>query len=184
MSWKSTEDKERFFEALDRAFNTPASETLVVPQIHGDAPKPFGNLPDLERQELNFKQRPTKRRRTSSKETLKSSTGVGTRSAGIEIIKNTSLVQKRSPETSRRSSTNGNENPKKLSLLDGMVLYFIPNSKKNGIRRFRMALFAQHGAEVRHVWSNDITHIICDTSATGERVLRDLHWEQFLVINL
>ena len=44
-----------------------------------------------------------------------------------------------------------------------------------------MNLFAQHGADVRDAWSDEITHVICDKSITGERVLRDLRWEQFPV---
>ena len=70
---------------------------------------------------------------------------------------------------------------KKSELLSGMVLFFIPNSKKNGVRKFRMTLFAQHGADVRDKWSDEITHVICDKSVTGERILRDLRWEQFPV---
>jgi len=63
-----------------------------------------------------------------------------------------------------------------------MTLYFVPNSKKNGLRRFRMTLFAQHGADVRDEWANDITHIICDKVVTGEKILRDLCLEQFPVM--
>ena len=47
-----------------------------------------------------------------------------------------------------------------------------------------MTLFAQHGAVVRDVWRDDITHVICDENITGERVLRDLQWEQFPVTAL
>src|SRR5277367_5703932 len=40
MSWKTTAEKERFFEELDHAFNTPPSQTIVVPQLHETYPKP------------------------------------------------------------------------------------------------------------------------------------------------
>ena len=74
------------------------------------------------------------------------------------------------------------ETPKKLgNMLTGMVLFFIPNSRKNGVRKYRMNLFTQHGADVRDCWNEDITHIICDKSITGERIMRELQWEQFPV---
>jgi len=89
------------------------------------------------------------------------------------------------PSLSKRSTAGAKhqEQPKKSDLLDGMILFFIPNSKKNGVRKFRMTLFAQHGADVRDVWSEDVTHVICDENIKGERVLRDLRSEQFPVMS-
>lgn len=186
MSWTSTRDKELFFEALDQAFNTPSSEAVVVPQIWQNdneyLTKPLGSPSKLKKHKPELGPRAVKKRRITSKETLESTTRASNRPSDGEIVKRQSAAKK-SSETSRKSSDVAKE-PRKSSLLDGMVLYFIPNSKKNGVRRFRMSLFAQHGADIRDTWSNDITHVICDKTVTGDRILRDLVWEQFPVINL
>jgi hypothetical protein len=115
MSWKSFEEKKHFFEQLDKAFNTPPTETLVVPKFNEGkrrASKPTGTSN-------------TKKRRTSSSNRM---------------------------SKTRKTSGSKPEEQKKSNLLDGMVLFFIPNSRKNGVRRFRMTLFPQHGAAVRDVW--------------------------------
>jgi len=173
MSWKTTADKERFFEELDRAFNTPPSQTIVVPQLHKTHPKP---LPVTSSP-------PAKRRcsesvwveRDSRKQTdVRHTTGVGVGPPIPKAVRRPSGVR-------RKSSRSDGELEKKSDLLDGMVLFFIPNSKKNGVRKYRMTLFAQHGADVRDMWSDEVTHVICDKSITGERILRDLRWEQFPV---
>lgn len=189
MAWKSPQDKSRFFEDLERAFNSPSTLNVIVPQVSDiqaatDAPPPAkrrkssDGRPELKRQ----------RNISSSENVRKLNTAAGLpnirpdKSNANQLIK---MHQKKSSETlSKRRSTSDRavaEEPKKSSLLDGMVLYFIPNSKKNGLRKFRMSLFAQHGADVRHEWNQEITHIICDKNITGERVLRELRWEQFHV---
>lgn len=183
MTWKSTKDKEKFFEELDRAFNTPPSQPLVLPQIqrHENTPKPLSpsTSPSSgpKRHGSTSEVNDAKRRRTSNNA---STTGVGIRRVHDKPkpVKNRLSVKRRSSETSQQSST---EETKPTGLLSGMVLFFIPNSKKNGVRRYRMTLFAKHGADVRDTWSDDITHIICDKPITGERIMRDLRWEQFPV---
>ena len=107
---------------------------------------------------------------------MRPTTGVG---VGPVIPKPT----RRPSAVKRKSSGSGKdvELEKKSELLDGMVLFFIPNSKNNGVRKYRMTLFAQHGADVRDMWSDEVTHVICDKSIRGDRILRDLRWEQFPV---
>jgi hypothetical protein len=166
MSWKSTKEKERFFEQLDRAFNTPSTETLVIPKFN-EGPRASSEV--KRRVSEPVVPSTTKKRRTSPSDRV-SSTGVGARPK-----------PPKRPSPTRRTSGIKPEEPKKSDLLDGMVLFFIPNSKKNGVRRFRMTLFAQHGAIVRDSWGDDITHVICDEKITGERVMRDLQMEQFPV---
>lgn len=176
MSWKTKADKERFFEELDRAFNTPASQTIIVPQLHETYPKP----PPL------TSSPPPKRRCSESvrveRESRKQADARYTTGVGVGYFLPNRVSR---PPTSRRkssvSSKEAGELEKKSELLNGMVLFFIPNSKKNGIRRFRMTLFAEHGADVRDTWNDEITHVICDKSITGDRILRDLGWEQFPV---
>ena len=181
MSWKNAKDKERFFEELDRAFNTPTSQTLVLPQIQQrkNPSKPLipATIPSSgpKRHVSTFEVNDTKRRRISSKNT--STTGVGIR----PVHKKPKPVKRLSPLKRRSSQQSSNEETKPPGLLSGMVLFFIPNSKKNGVRKYRMTLFAKHGADVRDTWSDDITHIICDKSVTGDRIMRDLRWEQFPV---
>ena len=108
---------------------------------------------------------------------MRHTTGVGVGPAIPKAATRPSAVKRKSSVSSKE----GAEVEKKSELLSGMVLFFIPNSKKNGVRKFRMTLFAQHGADVRDKWSDEITHVICDKSVTGERTLRDLRWEQFPV---
>jgi hypothetical protein len=188
MSWKTAKDKERFFDELDRAFNTPVSETLVLPKADkddalNDIPSSTGGR---KRKSPNAEENDVKRRRASAPGD--SLTGVGIRPAKAERLK-----PRRSSTSSKKNltPTRSSENLKQdqlSDLLEGMVLFFIPNSRKNGVRRFRMNLFGQHGAEVRDVWSEEITHVICDNNITGERLLRALRWEQipvrFIVIYL
>ena len=176
MSWKSKEDKERFFEDLEIAFNTPASQNLILPKVKNKPPiqQPSDLLP--KRQTSTCKPNDAKRQKVSINHG--STTGVGIRRIVHEKPKRP-LPVKRRPSGARKLQS---DTIVKLSeLLSGMVLFFIPNSKKNGIRRFRMTLFAQHGADVRGVWSDEITHIICDKSINGERVMREMRWEQFPV---
>jgi hypothetical protein len=187
MSWKSTKEKERFFEDLDKAFNTPTTAELVVPKlqkrIEPDA-QTSTYAPQSKRQKLNDTDEIPRKQSSSATNDLQSTTGVGTRPFIPEKPKprRTSSTHKKSlTKTSQTKSDNESQQKKEPGLLDGMVLYFIPNSKKHAVRKFRMTLFAQHGADVRDMWSEDITHIICDKSVTGERVLRDLRWEQFPV---
>ena len=184
MSWTNTRDKELFFEALDRAFNTPSTEAVIVPRIWQNDNeyliKPLGGPSNLKKSKAEFRPRDVKKRRIISKGTLESTTGARNRPSDTEIVKRPFATRKFS-ETSRKSSDVAKE-PRKSSLLDGMVLYFIPNSTKNGVRSFRMTLFPQHGAEVRDWWSDNVTHIICDKIVDGDRVLRDLGREVFPVI--
>lgn len=165
MSWKSLKEKERFFEELDIAFNTPSTEPLVIPKFNA-GPRASS---EVKRRVSEPIVTSTKKRRTSLSDRV-SSTGVGARPKPVKR-----------PSQTRRTSGSKPEEQKKSDLLDGMVLFFIPNSKKNGVRRFRMTLFAQHGAVVRDSWGDDITHVICDEKITGERVMRDLQMEQFPV---
>jgi hypothetical protein len=189
MSRMTTEKEEQFFQELDRAFNTPATEALIIPQIpNNDAPDPFIASTDsrqTKRQISHSELKDTKRRRSSlGTENIGKTTGVGIRPRAHErsrSAKRPPPVKRRSSGTSLKQAGKENNKQKKSDLLSGMILFFIPNSKKNGVRRFRMTLFAQHGAGVRDTWTEDITHIICDKSITGERVLRDLQWEQFPV---
>jgi len=180
MSWKSTKDKKRFFEELDKAFNTPPSQTLILPQLNKkNTTKPLIEQPSpilpARRKSIYEPQDP--KRRKASVENI-NTTGVGRRPIRQEKPK----PIKRPPPVKKRSSESQKQSDEKISeLLSGMVLFFIPNSKKNGIRRYRMNLFARHSADVRDVWSDEITHVICDTSITGERIMEDLRWEQFPV---
>ena len=64
------------------------------------------------------------------------STGVGIWWEKCRSSKNPSL--RRNPEERAENS----------DLLKGMVLFFIPNSKKNGARKIQMILFVQHGADM------------------------------------
>lgn len=180
MSWKSTEEKKRFFEELDRAFNTPPSQTLILPQLNRKTTaKPLIKQPSptfLTKRKSIYESQHPKRRKVSVENT--NTTGVGIR----PIRQEKSKPVKRPPPVKTRSSESQKQSDEKISeLLSGMVLFFIPNSKKNGVRRYRMNLFARHGADVRDVWSDEITHVICDKSITGERVMRDLRWEQLPV---
>jgi hypothetical protein len=189
----NTEDREHFFEELDKAFNTPATETLILPQVRkNDEPAnafmvstdPRPTKRQISRTEL----KDTKQRRSSPVvENVRHTTGVGIRTQPHErskSAKNLPPAKKRSSGTSLKRLNKESEKQKKSDLLSGMILLFIPNSKNNGLRRLRMTLFAQHGALVRDAWTDDITHIICDKSVSGERVLRDLRWEQFPVLLL
>ena len=184
MAWKCTKDKERFFDELDRAFTPPSSQALEILQFqrHKDTPKPLtpATSPSSgpKRHVSTSKVNDIKRRRIHANST--GMTGVGIRRVHEKPkpVKRRPPVKRRSSETSQQSSAGETKPP---GLLSGMVLFFIPNSKKNGVRKFRMTLFAQHGADVRGAWSDDITHIICDKSITGEKIKRDLEWEQFPV---
>jgi hypothetical protein len=187
MAWKTPEDKSRFFDDLERAFNTPPTRTLIIPQVSDiKLPKNTTETAAVKRRKSSDRGQEVKRKRsTSSENNIQLDTVINPPAAAERVTSHDppSSVKRRPSETVSRRSTSDrvNEPPKKSSLLDGMVLYFIPNSKKNGLRKFRMTLFAEHGAEVRHEWSEDISHIICDKNITGERVLRDLRWEQFPV---
>ena len=182
MSWKSPDDKNKFFEDLDRAFNTPTTQTLVLPQIKKqNKPKSnvqSTNLSGPKRHGLKLDDNDAKRRKVSAENNP--TTGVGVR----PITHDKSKQNKKPLILKRRSSEKStiDETPKKLgNMLTGMILFFIPNSRKNGVRKYRMNLFTQHGADVRDCWNEDITHIICDKSITGERIMRELQWEQFPV---
>ena len=107
---------------------------------------------------------------------MKHTTGVGVGPVVRKPTRRPSAVKRKSS-----GSAKDVELEKKSELLDGMVLFFIPNSKMNGVRKYRMTLFAQHGADVRDMWSDEVTHVICDKSIRGDRILRDLRWEQFPV---
>lgn len=187
MSWKSTKEKERFFEDLDKAFNTPATQELVLPKLGkriASETRTSIVTPEPKRQKTNDTAEVQQRRSSSTVTALQSTTDVDIRpsKSNNPRPRRTSSTRKKSlTETSEQKSDSKDPQAKEPGLLDGMVLYFIPNSKKHAVRRFRMTLFAQHGADVRHEWSGEITHIICDKSVTGERVLRDLRWEQFPV---
>ena len=186
MAWKTPEDKERFFEDLERAFNTPASENILVPQITDNQLSTNESESSIKRKRSTASDGNVKKQVIDPAENViilpkrtKSAPFLPKRSPSLRP----QITKSKSSETQkkRRISSDLVEQPKKSSLLDGMILYFIPNSKKNGLRKFRMTLFAQHGATVCHEWNEDITHIICDGNITGERVLRDLRWEQFPV---
>ena len=132
MAWRCTKDKERFFEELDRAFNTPSSQALVVPQIqrHKNPPKPLtpstspssGPKRHVSTSEVND----AKRRKISVNNA--STTGVGIRRVHEKSkpVKKQSPVNRRSSKSSQQSSIDA---PKLPGLLSGMVLFFIPNSK-------------------------------------------------------
>jgi hypothetical protein len=184
----NTKDKERFFEELDKAFNTPTTENLVMPQAQKrGAPEPRFPTDVRQPKKLKSKVTPQGNRRRSASTILQSTADAGISPSIPEKPRSrrtSSTLKKSLTVTSQHKSDNGEQQDKKPGLLDGMVLYFIPNSKKHAVRKFRMTLFAQHGAVVRDAWSEDITHIICDKSVTGERVLRDLRWEQFPVQSL
>jgi hypothetical protein len=189
MAWKTPEDKSRFFDDLERAFNTPPTRSVIVPQVSDlKLPQNTTETAAIKRRKSTDRGGEVKRKRSTSSEnniqlaTVKNSPAASAAETVSSHIPPSSVKRRPSETVSRRSTSDRvNEPPKKSSLLDGMVLYFIPNSKKNGLRKFRMTLFAEHGAEVRHEWSEDISHIICDKNITGERVLRDLRWEQFPV---
>jgi hypothetical protein len=175
MSWKTTADKERFFEELDRAFNTPPSQTIVVPQLHKTHRKPLPLTSSPPRKRQCSKSVPVERE-SRKQANVRPTTGVGVGPVVPKPVRRPSAVKRKSSGSSKDV-----ELEKKSELLDGMVLFFIPNSRKNGVRNYRMTLFAQHGADVRDMWSDEVTHVICDKSITGERILRDLRWEQFPV---
>ena len=177
MSWERTADGNKFFEDLERAFNTPTSQTPVLPQIKKqNTPKSTNNISGLKRHGLKSDDNDAKRRKVSAENNP--TTGVGVRTRPVTHDK--SKPNKKPLILKRRSEKS--EIPKKLgNMLTGMILFFIPNSRKNGVRKYRMNLFAQHGADVRDCWNEDITHIICDKSITGERIMRELQWEQFPV---
>ena len=186
MSWTSTKDKEKFFEELDKAFNTPTTEDLVLPQAQKRrAPESSISTDVREPKKLKSNETPQRNRpRSTSATILQSIADAGITPSIPEKPKprrTSSTPNKSLTDSSQQKSDNGDQDDKKPGLLDGMVLFFIPNSKKHAVRKFRMTLFAQHGAVVRDSWSEDISHIICDKSVTGERVLRDLRWEQFPV---
>jgi hypothetical protein len=181
MSWRTVEEKERFFDELDRAFNTPATATLVLPQAEtGTALSPVSSGTSVVKRKFpKEEENQKKKRRASAPERKLTGTGTLVASSERPVVRRRSTARK--SLTSQQSSDNLKPGGKKSNLLDGMVLFFIPNSKKNGVRRFRMKLFAEHGADVRDEWSEDITHIICDNNITGERILRILRWEQIPV---
>jgi hypothetical protein len=173
MSWKTTAEKERFFEELDRTFNTSPGKPVIVPQLHKPAPtKPL----------ILTSSPPPKRRLSETVWLERECTKNANKTPATRYTSRQAAVNPtRRPLSAKRKASKEIIPQKKSDLLDGMVLYFIPNSKKNGVRKFRMDLFAQHGADVRDTWSEQITHVICDKTVTGERVLRDLRWEQFPV---
>jgi hypothetical protein len=188
MAWKTPEDKSRFFEDLERAFNTPPTRSIVVPQV-SDIEVPTTEGTPVKRRKVDNGPREVKRKPSISSENKTSlAKTTNPTHAGPErsrsLRQNTSKPKPAEKSSRRRSTSERVDEQKKSSLLDGMVLYFIPNSRKNGLRKFRMTLFAQHGADVRYEWSEEITHIICDQNIMGERVLRDLRWEQFPVSSL
>src|SRR5438045_9701592 len=121
MSWKSKEDKERFFDDLEKAFNTPASQTLILPKVKN---KPLLQQPsDLlpKRQTSAYRPNDAKRQRVSA--TYASTTGVGIRPVVREKPKRPLPVKRRPSESKKLHS----EKIVKLSeLLSGMVLFFIP----------------------------------------------------------
>ena len=176
MSWERTADGNKFFEDLERAFNTPTSQTPVLPQIKKqNTPKSTNNILGLKRHGLKSDDNDAKRRKVSAENNP--TTGVGVRPGRSKPNEKPLILKRRSSEKSTIDET-----PKKLgNMLTGMILFFIPNSRKNGVRKYRMNLFTQHGADVRDCWNEDITHIICDKSITGERIMRELQWEQFPV---
>jgi BRCA1 C Terminus (BRCT) domain len=174
MAWRTPEDKKRFFDDLDRAFKTPASEPLILPRVSHMQDEAEVTPTGTKRPASSGGDSADKRRRTSATEN--SLTGVGVR------VPKKSLKVKGTSRTKRRNTTKTETSELKSTLLQGMTLFFIPNSKKNGVRKFRMTLFAQHGADVRDAWSSEVTHIICDCNITGERIMRDLGWEQIPVL--
>jgi hypothetical protein len=175
MSWKNSKEKERFFEQLDKAFNTPSTESLVLPKYDDDDVLPTPKEGKTRRASAPTSTTLAKRRRASSGDRV-CSTGVG-----IRPPEQPRPVKRRTSVNTKVTRSTIKSEEKKSTLLDGMVLFFIPNSKKNGVRKFRMTLFAQHGADVRDVWSDEVSHVICDHNVTGERVLRDLCLEQLPV---
>jgi hypothetical protein len=190
MAWKTPQDKQKFFEDLDRAFNTPASQTILVPQITDNHLST--TCSDTSANTIKRKRSTSSDRHVTNQPPLDPPENIiilPKRTKSVPVLPKISpstrpqISKSKSSEThkKRRSSSEVVQQPRKSSLLEGMILYFIPNSKKNGLRKFRMTLFAQHGATVCHEWNEEITHIICDGNITGERVLRDLRWEQFPV---
>jgi hypothetical protein len=181
MSWETPSDKERFFEELARAFHTPATQTLVVPQIESNVTS-TGPILDIR---TTSKRPPSRDEPRDVKRQKSSTTGVGVRrvssSETPKSVQRPSVVKRKSSEAFQKPSKDSDDKSVQPGILSGMILFFIPNSKKNGLRRYRMMLFAQNGANVRDTWSEDVTHIICDKSVTGERILRDLCLEQFPV---
>jgi len=187
MSWKSKREKEQFFLSLDKAFNTPSTGTLLIPQIDefpgASEPQQHPSPRESKRRRSDCIDENPKRRCSSSAASL---TGVGIRNESPEDprpVKNTPPALHRSKSTGSNPKSSGKESetPRKSNLLDGMVLFFIPNSRKNGVRRFRMTLFAQHGADIRDTWSDEISHIICDQNVNCQRVLQVMRWEQIPV---
>jgi hypothetical protein len=165
MSWKTTGDKERFFDDLDKAFNTKGE--FILPQLQSDVPPKRHSSHDDLKVVKRHKSAPSI---STDKSNPRNETPKSTR-------RSSSGSKRESPSNSVKKS----EPAKKSDLLTGMILFFIPNSKKNGVRRYRMNLFAEHGAEVRDTWGDEITHVICDKSVTGERVLRDLQLKEYPV---
>ena len=171
MSSRTVQDNEKFLDDLDKAFNTPSNEVLVVPRVSpkcSDAEHGKGKR----RRDTHDNENNGKKRRACEN----SCTGVGIRTPPTDKSKpvRKNGGKRRSMETAEA----------KLSdLLDGMVLFFIPNSKKNGVRKFRMNLFERHGADVRDTWSSDVTHIICDKNIFAERIVRDLALDEVPVLN-
>jgi BRCA1 C Terminus (BRCT) domain len=183
MSWKSTKDKERFFQELDRAFNTPSTKDLILPRIAKDD-LISSTAESFPKRKSESEEAGTKRRRSlPGPDNRRSSMKweIGPVDVGKPILpRRVSAGNSRRLETPEKSSA-GDKASKKSGLLNGMILFFIPNSKKNGVRRYRMTLFAEHGADVRDTWNHEITHIICDKGVNAERVMRDLKWEQLPV---
>jgi FtsZ-interacting cell division protein ZipA len=186
MSWKSRREKEKFFEDLDKAFNTPSTEKLVVPRVESDdATEEAAETRKhyLGKRTASDEGPRERKRRTTVATDTRPTTGVGQlvraekpKPRRPNVMKSQSLAK-----TPTVSTVSEKEQPKKPGLFDGIVCFFIPNSKLNGVRRYRMTLFAKHGADVRHEWSEDITHILCDNNINGERILETLRWEQFPV---
>lgn len=180
MSWKSTREKEKFFEDLDKAFNTPTTGELVVPRVQRDDDiATTTKTGSQKRRPSDTRGRESKRRATNPSET-RTSTGVGEHVDVEKPKQQRPSVKNKSPPQSKKPDKDNTET-KKPGLLDGIVCYFIPNSKANGVRRYRMTLFAKHGADVRDEWNDQVTHILCDNNITGERILENLRWEQFPV---
>src|SRR5215510_14038471 len=101
MWWERADD--RFFDDLSKAFNTPTSQTLILPKINNK------NAPGPKRQK-----------------NLIGNTGVGIR----PTIGGKSKQRKGLKSRSFGKSMNDKKTKKLGNLLTGMVLYFIPNSRK------------------------------------------------------
>jgi hypothetical protein len=183
MSWKSSREKEKFFEDLEKAFNTPSTEKLVVPQVKSDdaTDETAETRNRIGKRTASDEGPQERKRRATVAADTRPSTGVGIRVNAEKPKPRRPSVKKSQSLPKTHSIVNEKEETKKSGLFDGMVCFFIPNSKLNGVRRYRMTLFAKHGADVRHEWSEDITHILCDNNINGERILETLRWEQFPV---